>query len=71
MPQVQLPIFPDGLTHITSEIAYEERDGTVFHFNGYLPVFRNERDELSSFRLFTSQLTVNGAASQSQIAKAF
>ena len=27
MPQVQLPIFPAGVTHINSEVAFEERDG--------------------------------------------
>ena len=39
MPQVQLPIFPAGVTHINSEVAFEERDGKVYYFNGHLPVF--------------------------------
>jgi hypothetical protein len=38
MPQVQLPIFPAGVTHINSEVAFEERDGKVYYFNGHLPV---------------------------------
>jgi len=71
MPQVQLPIFPQGVTHITSEIAFESRDGKVTYFNGHLPVFVHDCEDLASFRLFSSQLTINGNASQSQISRAF
>lgn len=71
MPQVQLPIFPDGVTQITDEIAFQHREGKVVYFNGHLPVFVHDRDDLAAFRLFTSQLTVNGAATQTAIAKAF
>jgi hypothetical protein len=44
MPQVQLPIFPAGVTHINSEIAFEERDGKVYYFNGDLTVFVHEKN---------------------------
>jgi len=71
MPQVQLPIFPQGVTHITSEIAFECRDGKVTYFNGHLPVFIHDCEDLAAFRLFSSQLTINGNASQSQISRAF
>jgi len=71
MPQVQLPIFPQGVTHITSEIAFECRDGKVTYFNGHLPVFIHDCGDLAAFRLFSSQLTINGNASQSQISRAF
>jgi hypothetical protein len=33
MPQLQLPVFPVGVTQITSELAFEKRDGQVFYFN--------------------------------------
>jgi outer membrane protein assembly factor BamB len=52
MPQVQLPIFPAGVTHINSEVAFEERDGKVYYFNGHLPVFVHEKGALATFRLF-------------------
>jgi transposase len=71
MPQAQLPIFPSGSTAITPELAVERRDNRVVYFNGQLPVFLHEADDLGSFRMFTSQLIINGTATQGQIAKAF
>lgn len=71
MPQIQLPIFPSGSTFITSELAFEQRDGIVYYFNGQLPVFSHPVDDIASFRFFTSQLVANGNASQSQISRAF
>ena len=71
MPQVQLPIFAAGTTSITPELAFEKRDGRVVYFNGHLPVFMHAEEDLGAFRLFTSQLIVNGTASQKQIVEAF
>ena len=71
MPQIQLPIFPTSSSYITDELAFEQREGTVYYFNGHLPVFSHQHDDIASFRLFSSQLIVNGNASQSQIARAF
>jgi hypothetical protein len=71
MPQVQLPIFPAGTTSITPELAFEKRDGRVVYLNGHLPVFMHAAEDLGAFRLFTSQLIVNGTASQRQIVEAF
>jgi transposase len=71
MPQVQLPIFPQGTTPITAELAFERRDDQVVYFNGHLPVFTHDAKDLASFRFITTQLIVNGTASQGQIAKAF
>jgi len=69
MPQIQLPIFPSQSTAITSELAFEEREGTVWYFNGHLPVFSHPVDDIESFRFFSSQLIANGNASQSEIAR--
>jgi transposase-like protein len=71
MPQIQLPIFPVGTTAITPELAFERRDHQVVYFNGHLPVFTHEVGDVASFRLFTTQLILNGTASQGQVAKAF
>ena len=71
MPQVQLPIFPAGVTHINSEVAFEERDGKVYYFNGHLPVFVHEKSALATFRLFSTQLVINGNATQAEISRAF
>lgn len=71
MPQIQLPVFPASSTAITPELAFEQRDGQVYYFNGHLPVFTHPVGDIASFRFFTSQLIGNGSASQSQISKAF
>ena len=71
MPQIQMPVFPAGTTRITSELAFEKRDGKVVYFNGHLPVFMHTAEDLGAFRLYTSQLIVNGTASQRQIVAAF
>lgn len=71
MPQLQLPIFPVGTTQITTELAFERRDNQVVYFNGHLPVFTHEVADVASFRLFTTQLILNGTASQGEIVKAF
>jgi transposase-like protein len=71
MPQVQLPIFPKGTTMITPDLAFESREGKVVYFNGHLPVFTHAEEDLASFRLFTSQLIINGSATQGDIMRAF
>lgn len=71
MPQAVLPIFPSGTTEISQRIAFECRGEQVVYFNGHLPVFTHEVGDQGSFRLFTTQLIVNGSASQGEIVKAF
>ena len=71
MPQRQLPLFPAGTTHITPEIAFQYQDEKVFYFNGHLPIFSHAKEDLATFRLFTSQLIVNGNATQVEVARAF
>jgi transposase len=71
MPQVQLPVFPVGTTAITSELGFERQNQQLVYFNGHLPVFTHEVDDLGSFRFFTSQLIANGTVSQGDIAKAY
>ncbi len=71
MPQRQLPLFPTGSTQITPEIAFHFEDGKVCYFNGHLPVFIHDKSDLATFRFFTSQLIVNGNATQAQISRAF
>lgn len=71
MPQLQLPVFPAGTTAINSELAFERREEQVVYFNGHLPVFTHTTKDLASFRFFTTQLIVNGTASQGEIVKAF
>ena len=71
MPQVQLPIFPAGSVEINRDLACRTEGEQVVYFNGHLPVFTHAKSDLASFRLFTSQLIVQGSATQGDIAKAF
>jgi hypothetical protein len=71
MPQVQLPIFPHGSVEINKDLACRVEGEQVVYYNGHLPVFMHAKSDLASFRLFTSQLIVQGSATQGHIAKAF
>ena len=71
MPQMQLPMFPSGLTAITNEIGFQSVDGRVVYFHGHLPMFQHEVSDVQSFRLFTSQLIEQGTVRQTDIVKAF
>jgi transposase len=71
MPQIQLPIFPAGSQDINANLAFERRHNQVTYFNGQLPVFTHEATDLQTFRLFTTQLIINGTATQGEIVKAF
>lgn len=71
MPQVQLPIFPAGSVEITPSLAARCEEDQVIYYNGHLPVFTHAKSDLASFRLFTSQLIVQGSATQGQVSKAF
>lgn len=71
MPQVQLPVFPAGVTPINEQLAVSTREGQVVYLNGHLPVFTHGAEDLAAFRLFTSQLIVNGTATQGEIVRAF
>ncbi len=71
MPQMHLPFFPDGVEHITPELAVEKKDGQVTYFNGHMPVFVHAEDDIQTFRMITAQFCVNGNAKQADIARAF
>lgn len=71
MPQLQLPFFPDGVTEITSRLAFGVEEGRVTYFHHTLPVFVHDQTDLASFRMITAQFCVNGNAKQAEIARAF
>ncbi len=71
MPQVQFPFFPEGVTHITPLLAFSKQDGRVTYFNGNMPVFVHDEDDLASFRMITAQFCLNGNAKQAEISRAF
>ncbi len=71
MPQTLLPLFPKEATEISSTLAFSKREGQVYYFHGCMPVFSHGEEDMASFRMFTSQLVVNGNCKQMEIVRAF
>lgn len=71
MPQTRLPFFPEDVELINIYIGVIKTNGVVYYFNGAMPVFQHPENDYSSFRLFTSQLVVNGNVKQVDIVNAF
>ena len=71
MPQLQLPIFPAGVTEINHRIAVQKEAGRVFYLYGHLPVFQHEEQDVRSFRMFTSQMIAGGTVKPKEIVKTF
>jgi hypothetical protein len=71
MPQRQLPIFPAGVTEINGQIAVEKNAGTVYYIYGQLPVFHHPEDDVQGFRMFTSQMIINGTVKPKEIVQTF
>lgn len=71
MPQLQLPIFPAGVTEINSQIAVEKKAGTIYYIYGHLPVFHHAEDDVHGFRMFTSQMIINGTVKPKDIVQTF
>jgi hypothetical protein len=71
MPQIQLPFFPAGVTHITPMLAFRKEEVQVTYFNGNMPVFIHDEGDIATFRMITAQFCVNGNTKQAEIAKAF
>ena len=71
MPQMQLPVFYEGVTSITNDVGYEKKDDKVVYYCGTMPVFSHSVKDLDSFRMIVSQLYVNGTVRQASITRAF
>ena len=71
MPQRQLPVFPAGVIEINSSIAVQKEEGQVWYIHGHLAVFHHDEEDVGSFRMFTSQMIVNGTVKPKEIVKAF
>jgi len=71
MPQLHLPIFPNGTAAITDQLAFMKKDGQVTYFNGHMPVFCHAEDDVATFRMITSQFCASGYVKQADIVRAF
>lgn len=71
MPQMHLPIFPEGATSINPDLAFERRDGRITYFTGAGPFASHDVKDVASFKSVIAQLCDLGAAKQAQITRAF
>jgi hypothetical protein len=71
MAQLQLPVFPEGVTQLTSELGVSCREGRVSYFYGTLPVYTHDAKDVKSFRMFTSQLYLEGKVKQADLVRVF
>ncbi len=71
MAQLQGPIFSSKVTEINSRIAVLKEAGTIYYICGYLPVFQHDEKDVRGFRMFTTQLVVNGRVKPVELVRAF
>lgn len=71
MVQRQLPLFPEGSTLVTHDLAVEKQDGRITYFYGTLPVFTHDENDDASFQMITAQFYSNGYVKQMDIVRAF
>ncbi len=71
MPQTLLPMFPAEVTAINEVVAFAKREGTVYYFQGMLPVFSHAEADRASFRMYASQLVCHGHCTQAELVRAF
>ena len=71
MPQLHLPLYPQGVTQISADLSFlrEGEQITYYHYN--LPVFTHAESDLATFRMVTSQFCVNGHVTQAQLSRVF
>jgi hypothetical protein len=71
MAQLQLPIFPEGVTQLSTDLGVSCREGRVSYFYGTLPVFTHDAKDVKSFRMFTSQLYLDGKIKEVDLVRTF
>lgn len=69
--QLLLPLFPVEATLINNLVAVQMREGTVYYFNGSMPIFMHIQSDIDGFRYITSQLIVNGNCKHKDIVNCF
>jgi hypothetical protein len=60
-----------GVTEINRQVAVQKKAARVCYIHGHMPVFQHEEQDVRSFRLFTSQMIVNGTVKPKEIVRTF
>ncbi len=71
MPQMMMPIFPDGVVDLGPNLAVRKENGQIVYFNAMMPVFMHDEDDVQSFHMITSQFCCSGIVKQADIVRAF
>jgi len=71
MPQMQMPLFPQGVTHINPMLAFSKEGGKIAHVKGNLQIYSQEEDDSVAFRPITAQSCINGMTKQAQVVRDF
>src|SRR5215210_8807627 len=69
--QLQLPIFPIDCKMISSSVGVCEKDDIVQYLVNGLPVYSHGKEDLQSFRYFTSNLICQGLCRQTDVERCF
>jgi transposase-like protein len=71
MPQMQMPFFPQGMTHINPMLAFSKEGGKIAYVTGNLQIYSHEEDDSVAFKMITAQFCANGMAKQAEVVRAF
>lgn len=71
MPQMQLPIFNQGIHLITPNLGYQRDGDDIVYLHGMMPVFLHHCDDIASFKMIVSQFYINGNAKQAELVRVF
>lgn len=71
MPQLHLPLFPDGATEITASLSFSSESDAVTYFCTGMPIFSHAQNDRASFLVSVAQLHVTCGAKQADLARAF
>lgn len=71
MPQLQLPIFQEGVHLITANLGYQREGEDIVYLHGMMPVFLHRCDDMASFKMIVSQFYLNGNAKQAELVRVF
>ena len=71
MPQLLLPLIPDGASPINDWLSVVCKDGQWTYFLGALPVFQHDENDQRSFRMYTAQLVCQGTCRQTDLIRTF
>ena len=69
MPQKMFPFFPEGVVHLSANLAVKKEGSRIVYFNGMMPVFTHDEADAQSFQMIIAQFCVNGNVKQMDVSR--